>query len=77
MGCTVTVGGSRVNPGQGRRCAQASPSRLALRARGLGFDLAALENIYHSRENVLPDTKRQRVAKKAYLHAEQTVYRTI
>ena len=36
-GCTVTVGGSWVRPGRGRRCAQASPSRLALRARGLGF----------------------------------------
>jgi hypothetical protein len=35
-GCTVTVGGSRVRPGRGRRCAQASPSRLALRARGSG-----------------------------------------
>ena len=26
--------GSRVRPGRGRRCARASPSRLALRARG-------------------------------------------
>jgi hypothetical protein len=27
-------------------------------------------------ENVLPDTKRQNLAKKAYLHAEQTACRT-
>jgi hypothetical protein len=29
-----------------------------------------MENVYHSHEYVLPDTKRQNVAKKAYLHAE-------
>jgi hypothetical protein len=36
-----------------------------------------MENFYHSQENFLPDTKRQNVAKKAYLHAEQTACRTI
>jgi hypothetical protein len=36
-----------------------------------------MENVYHSHENVLPDIKQQNVAKKAYLHAEQTACRTI
>jgi hypothetical protein len=38
--CNLKGRGSRARPGQGRRCAQASPSRLALRARGSGFALA-------------------------------------
>jgi hypothetical protein len=33
--------GSRARPGRGRRCDQASPSRLALCPRGSGFELAA------------------------------------
>ena len=33
--------GSRVRPGRGRRCARASPSRLALRARGSLYALTA------------------------------------
>ena len=44
--------GSRVRPGQGRRCARASPlaaravrSRLTLRARGSGFTLAACADL--------------------------------
>ncbi len=33
--------GSQARPGRGRRCAQASPSQLALHPRGLGFVLTA------------------------------------
>ncbi len=33
--------GSRARPGRGRRCAQASPSRLALRPRGLHYAASA------------------------------------
>jgi hypothetical protein len=38
--CNHNGRGSRARPGQGRRCARASPLRLALHARGLGFTLA-------------------------------------